>query len=215
MNPYQILGVSPDATDEEIRLAYRALAKKYHPDNYVNNPLADLAAEKMKQINTAYDEIRRMRAGGSQSTSPSGSASARSEADAYRSSANENDPQAAIYRQIRLQIANGNLDAADSLLNAMSVRSAEWLFLKGSVCYRRGWLDQASQYFHQAAAADPGNAEYAAACEQMSHVRSVYRERGQAAGSQADGCCAGCCDSCATYLSCLACCSCMDACGGR
>ena len=184
MNPYQILGVSPDATDEEIRLAYRALAKKYHPDNYVNNPLADLAAEKMKQINTAYDEIRRMRAGGSQSASPSGSASARSEADAYRSSANENDPQAAIYRQIRLQIANGN-------------------------------FDQASQYFHQAAAADPGNAEYAAACEQMSHVRSVYRERGQAAGSQADGCCAGCCDSCATYLSCLACCSCMDACGGR
>ena len=47
MDPYKVLGISSDATDAEVKKAYRALAKKYHPDNYVNNPLADLAAEKM------------------------------------------------------------------------------------------------------------------------------------------------------------------------
>ena len=50
-DPYKVLGVSPNATDEEIKAAYRELARKYHPDNYVNNPLGDLAAEKMKEIN--------------------------------------------------------------------------------------------------------------------------------------------------------------------
>ena len=60
-DPYQVLGVSRDASDEEIKRAYRELARKYHPDNYTkDNPLADLATEKMKEINEAYDTIRDM-----------------------------------------------------------------------------------------------------------------------------------------------------------
>ena len=56
-DPYKVLGVSPNATDDEIKTAYRELAKKYHPDNYAESPLADLASEKMKEINEAYDTI--------------------------------------------------------------------------------------------------------------------------------------------------------------
>ena len=50
-DPYKVLGVSPTATDEQVKEAYRALAKKYHPDQYSGSPIADLAGEKMKEIN--------------------------------------------------------------------------------------------------------------------------------------------------------------------
>ena len=60
-DPYQVLGVPSTATDEEVKKAYRNLAKKYHPDNYHDDPLADLAQEKMKEINEAYEEIQNQR----------------------------------------------------------------------------------------------------------------------------------------------------------
>ena len=66
-DPYKVLGVSPSATDEEVKDAYRKLAKKYHPDQYADSPLKDLADEKMKEINEAYDAITAQRkAGGGQ-----------------------------------------------------------------------------------------------------------------------------------------------------
>ena len=71
MDPYKVLGVSPSASDDEIRQAYRSLAKKYHPDNYANNPVADLAAEKMKEINAAYEQIQEMRKGNTTGSSES------------------------------------------------------------------------------------------------------------------------------------------------
>ena len=71
-DPYSVLGVDQNASDEEIKKAYRELARKYHPDNYQNNPLADLAEEKMKEINEAYDAITKSRAGGAAISSPPG-----------------------------------------------------------------------------------------------------------------------------------------------
>ena len=60
-NPYEVLGVSPSASDDEIKKAYRELTRKYHPDANVNNPLADLAEEKFKEVQEAYDIIMRER----------------------------------------------------------------------------------------------------------------------------------------------------------
>ena len=71
-DPYEVLGVPRTATDEEIKKAYRNLARKYHPDNYHDSPLADLAQEKMKDINAAYEQITKERSG--RGDSPAGAA---------------------------------------------------------------------------------------------------------------------------------------------
>ena len=159
-DPYQVLGVPSTATDEEVKKAYRNLAKKYHPDNYHDDPLADLAQEKMKEINEAYEEIQNQRKrgasgngygayGGSYGGSYGGYG-----ANGYGGSY---DP--AIQR-IRLAIRQGNLNLAEELLNARSDHNAEWNFLKGAVCFKRGWLDEAKRYYETAVQMDPGNPEY-------------------------------------------------------
>ena len=61
-DPYEVLVIQPNATDEEVKNAYREMARKYHPDNYANNPLSDLVEEKMKEVNEAYDAIQKERA---------------------------------------------------------------------------------------------------------------------------------------------------------
>lgn len=63
MNPYEVLGVSENASEAEIKKAYKELVKKYHPDKYQNNPLSDLAEEKLQEINEAYDMLMRGKSG--------------------------------------------------------------------------------------------------------------------------------------------------------
>ena len=149
MDPYKVLGIGSDATDAEVKKAYRALAKKYHPDNYVNNPLADLAAEKMKQINEAYDEIQKQRAGG-QSSSGAGSASGGSGA------------QRGEYVRVRELINAGRFSEAEVLLGrkAAAERTAEWHFLYGHIMLHKGWMMEARQEFETACRMDPYNSEY-------------------------------------------------------
>lgn len=63
-DPYEVLGVSPSASDDEVKRAYRELSRKYHPDANANNPLSDLAEEKFKEIQSAYQQIMDARTGG-------------------------------------------------------------------------------------------------------------------------------------------------------
>ncbi|MFG6349470.1 MAG: DnaJ domain-containing protein [Lachnospiraceae bacterium] len=63
-DPYQVLGISPNATDDEVKKAYKELSRKYHPDSYANNPLADLAEDKFKEVQAAYTQIMNSRANG-------------------------------------------------------------------------------------------------------------------------------------------------------
>ena len=62
-DPYSVLGIQPDASDDEVKRAYRDLSRKYHPDSYNDNPLAELAEEKFKEVQDAYRQIMDMREG--------------------------------------------------------------------------------------------------------------------------------------------------------
>ena len=172
-DPYSVLGVSPNASDEEIKKAYRELARKYHPDNYNDNPLADLAQEKMKEINEAFDLIQRQREGGGSGYGQGygqGSASQRS----YSSQSSAN-PQ---YNQIRALINTGRLQQAESLLAGIGTHDAEWNYLMGCVYWRKGWMDEASRYFRTAASMQPNNIEYRNAVSHMNRNNSAYASPG-------------------------------------
>ena len=116
-NPYKILGVSPEASDEEIKLAYRELVHKYHPDKYVGTDLADMATEKMKEINAAYEEIQQMR---KQQASGAGSDSRSKESSYSYQNESKNTSGAATFSRIRMHINSGELDDAEVLLRGIS-----------------------------------------------------------------------------------------------
>ena len=195
-DPYSVLGVSPSASDDEIKKAYRDLARKYHPDNYQDNPLADLAQEKMKAINEAYDVITKARAGGS---SQSGQSYGQSYSQSYaqQSYAEQDASSAAVYNQIRQAINAGNLTLAEQLLASIPTRDAEWYFLSGAVAYRKGWMDEAQRNYQIAASMAPGNAEYRQAMQMVRYNGGGYYRTGYQNGC--DGC-----DIC-TALMCLNC----------
>ena len=209
-DPYQVLGVSPSATDEQIKNAYRELARKYHPDNYVNNPLADLAQEKMKEINEAYDQIQRQRK--QQQQSYSGQASAnRGYSNAGYSRQSYSGQGRSQFADIRQLLNSNRLSEAEELLEGIPQqrRDAEWYYLRGRVFYVHGWLDQAYSYYTRAVQMNPGNAEYQTALNQLMWQRNTGRPSGgygdyrnvQSGGmSGCDMCsgliCADCCCEC-------------------
>lgn len=190
-DPYEVLGISKNATDDEVKAAYRELARKYHPDNYADNPLSDLAGEKMKEINEAYDKIMNSRR--------SGHGSKNGYTD-YNSGA------ASSFPEVRTLINQGRLEQAQEVLDGVppQSRDAEWYFLNGTVLYRRGWFDQAFTSFATASRMDPTNPEYRNAVQnaarRQGRQNNPYRSYGGGECSTCDVCqgliCADCCCEC-------------------
>lgn len=197
-DPYKVLGVSPHATDDEVKDAYRRLARKYHPDNYVNNPLSDLATEKMKEINEAYDEIQRQRKGGGSGYGQQSYGGYQQGYGGYRQQSYGGSGQ---FVDIRRLINLNRLADAEELLDgvASGSRGAEWNYLKGIVNYRKGWLDNAVTYLNTACSMDPANMEYRQALNQLTQRQQRYA---QAGGTSM-------CEVCASLYCANACCQCM------
>ena len=203
-DPYQVLGVPSTATDEEVKKAYRNLAKKYHPDNYHDDPLADLAQEKMKEINEAYEEIQNQRKRGASGNGYGAyGGSYGGSYGSYGANGYGGSYDPAIQR-IRLAIRQGNLNLAEELLTARSDHNAEWNFLKGAICTRRGWLDEAKRYYETAVQMDPDNREYQRALDMAEGRGGAYRPEGYSQMSSAECGDGTCLRLCGTLLCCNA-----------
>ena len=179
-DPYQVLGVSPDASDEEIKRAYRKLAKQYHPDA---NPGDEYAAKKMQEINDAYDRIKnpekqRGPASGGQGYNP------------YTQGYGGYNPFGGYYHQqsYRQRYADSHLQAAwnyilyrryREALNVLEqfggVKGAEYYYLSALANHGVGNQVTALEHMRKAVSMDPGNQEYLNALDRMEHGGDTYR----------------------------------------
>ncbi len=207
-DPYEVLNIPSTATDEEVKKAYRDLARKYHPDNYHDNPLADLAQEKMKEINAAYDTIQRQRGGRGNATYGSQAQQRQSYYGGYQQQYQQR-AGSPLFQRVRMAINQGDLATAEQLLGQITDHDGEWNFLKGTICYRRGWVDEARRYYQTACQMDPGNGEYRQMLNFVENGQGAYRPEGYEVFSS--GCGEGnvCGRMACAYLMCNLC-----SCGG-
>jgi hypothetical protein len=193
-DPYKVLGVDPTASDDDVKQAYRKLARKYHPDKYADGDLKELAEEKMKEVNMAYEEIQRIR-------------SSKGSQGGYNSYNNANSGGGYNYANIRRNINMGNVGAAEAELNSIDPgdRAAEWHFLMGSVLIKKGYYVDAQRMINTACTMDPSNSEYRATRDRLN-----MQARGYGGGYQTNnaGGCSGC-DVCSSLLCADCCCECM------
>lgn len=193
-DPYKILGVSSDASDDEIKTAYRTLAGKYQQEIQLQTPQAQWAEQKMKELDEAYDFIIASR----RSQKPPVNNSY------YQSSTDD-------YHDIRMKISSGRIEDAEVILDGIPEmqRNAEWHFLKGTVQYKRGWLEEAYNRFSTACNMDPSNKEYKAAFNRLEQQRSGgYRPMNVPVGCTVCDCCTSliCADCCCDCIGGNSCC---------
>lgn len=208
MNPYKVLGVSENASQEEIRAAYLELVKKYHPDKYTDNPLKDLAGEKLKEINQAYEMLTKKQTAGNggYNASSSGTYGSYNTGNSYSRPGGGtaySGPFATEFARARSFINQNNLTAARSILDNVSVHNAEWNYLYGVIYLRQGAYEKAFSCISRAYEAEPDNAEYRNAYLSLNNSGRTYQRN---TNGNIDT--SPCCDIC-SILMCLNCC-----CGG-
>jgi len=199
-NPYEVLGIREGTDTEGIKRAYKELVKKYHPDQYQNNPLSDLAEEKLKEINEAYDYLMK------KAEAQDGSRNyRRQEEPRYRN--NQEEAGRNYYDQVRAYINMGNVSAAEQILNGISSRGGEWYYLRGLIFMRRGWYNEAVNSLKTAVDMEPANYEFRDALNRVmnsnrQYQSTVYDRRGYSNGPDLCGLC-----QCMICTDC--CCECM------
>ena len=198
-NPYKVLGVNEGATNEEIRAAYLSLVKKYHPDKYTDPDMKQLANEKLKEINEAYDQLTK---------NPGKTASSGYSGAAYGAGGHGGSysgPEADRFVRARSLINAGNLDGAKTILDSIQTRNAEWYYLYGIIYLRQGWYDKGREFLGRAYRTEPGNAEYAQAYNTLRYTGNPYSRPRQ---STSYGNCSAC-DICSGLMCADCCCECM------
>lgn len=183
-NPYEVLGISPNASNDEVKKAYRELSRKYHPDSYVDNPLSELAEEKFKEVQEAYDQIMKQRENGGYSYQAGG--------QSYSSASSSQET-------VELQAARNYINArrfreALNVLAGISNRNAMWYYYSSIANMGIGNNLVAVDHAKQAAAMEPNNMEYVNYANQMQFRSQHYQTQGYGYGRQSYGTGNLCCD---------------------
>lgn len=194
-NPYEVLEIREGASQEEIKKAYKEIVKKYHPDQYGNNPLRDLAEEKLREANEAYDYLMN-----NTSSTP------KYKENSYKNY-NSNNSGYGNYSEIRRDIETGNLRAAEEKLNRMTVRDAEWNYLMGLINLKKGWYDNAYNYIVNACTLDPNNFEYKQTLNNLQNRNAGYRQTYYGRNTHRSD--SDFCDVCTTLWCADTCCECF------
>lgn len=187
-DPYEVLGLERGASESEIKKAYKELVKKYHPDQYRDNPLSGLAEEKLKEINEAYSILMKNGSGYSQSN---------------YSGSYDNAPG---FYEVRQNIMNGNIAEAERILNSIGTRTAEWYFLRGMIDIRKGYYSQGYSNINTAVNMDPGNPEYR---QTLNNLNANTRQYNTYRTTNTHDSSADICNICTTLYCMDCCCECM------
>lgn len=179
-DPYQVLGVSRDATDEQISKAYKKLAKKYHPDL---NPGDAQAEEKMREINAAYDAIRSGNASGYNNTY--NTRSSYGYGNAYNNYYGGEQYQNDGFSHVREMIKNGRYQAALDELEKMNTRNGQWYFLCALAHYNLGNTSAAMSYAAMAVQHEPNNMQFRQFYSHVSSGGAQYQSRRAGYGNTA------------------------------
>jgi len=202
MNPYEVLGISENASEEEIKRAYKEMVKKYHPDKYQDNPLADLAEEKLQEVNEAYDMLIKK---GNSSSYDYGFGGG----SGFGGGASGGESGRPDYMQVRRLIDANNLREAEKILNGTRDRSAEWFFLAGMVSYKKGWYDDARNKLQTASEMEPGNMEYSQAYGRIINMGGQFQNQARGRGYNQQGGDDLCCQALQCYICADCCCDCI------
>ena len=194
-NPYDVLGVPANASDDEIKRAYRDLTRKYHPDANVNNPLADLAEEKFKEVQEAYDTIMKEREQGGEGYGSYGGFGDRGYQQNSGSYTGDMDAEMqAAYNFINAR----RFQDAVNLLNRMPGRSAQWYYLSAAANAGMGNNVLARDHAGQAVNMEPNNPQYRQLLSQLEWNSRRYQGNpyGGGYGAGNSSCSTGnmCCD---------------------
>lgn len=187
-DPYSVLGITPSASNDEVKRAYRELSRKYHPDSYVNNPLSELAEEKFKEIQEAYKQIMDERERGYNSSYSGGQSyqDTGSSSQGYGQSYYEESPEMReIYSMLMMRRFREGLNS----LSRINDRGARWHYYNAIAYSGLGNVITAMSHAKQAVAMEPSNPEYSQFLNQLQNSTRNYQSRGGGmSGSDSDAC---------------------------
>lgn len=213
-DPYSVLGVSPNATDEEIKKAYRRLSRKYHPDANINNPDKAAAEERFKEVQAAYDQIvkakenhtsaygyddRSYNQGGAYGQNPFGGFGGFGGYQSGRTTGQ--DAQTQHLNAAMDYLSHGYYKEAMNVLNDISEHSARWYYLHAMANRGLGNMVNAKEDAKMAHQLEPGNTEYAQFASAMENGTDWYADMGRVYGGQVYQ--SNECSSCLTEICCL------------